>query len=325
MSEQIPIGTAEDLTGKHFGKLTVLYRVRNTGATRGAKWKCLCSCGNTVEVLAANLKRNHTLSCGCLQKEKTSESRFINEIGNKYGRLIVIERGEDYISPSKVHRVTWKCKCECGNIVIVDANSLRSGKTLSCGCYRAEQVSNRCNDNYIGKTFHHITILDKTLEKNNSGETLWKCKCNLCNNEFLLSTGKLKTQVSCGCAKDSYGVFIITTLLNNHNIKFEREKTFDNCVFENSGKKARFDFYIDNKYIIEFDGQQHFSYSGGWNTEEQMLQTQQRDKFKNTWCHKNKIPIIRIPFWEINNLTIEDLSINSKFLIGGYIENGEDN
>ena len=41
---EIPVGTAQDLTGKTFGKLMVLYRVANTGKTRGAKWICKCSC-----------------------------------------------------------------------------------------------------------------------------------------------------------------------------------------------------------------------------------------------------------------------------------------
>lgn len=38
--DKIPIGAAEDLTDKTFGYLTVLYRVKNNGKTRGAKWRC---------------------------------------------------------------------------------------------------------------------------------------------------------------------------------------------------------------------------------------------------------------------------------------------
>ena len=317
LDEQIPIGTAEDLSNQIFGKLTVLYRVKNTGKTRGAKWRCKCSCGNVVDVLASNLKKGHTLSCGCLQKEKTSLIRFIDETGNKYGRLTVIERGKDYVSPSGSHSTTWKCQCECGNIVEVNANSLRKGLTTSCGCYRNEKVSNRVDNKYIGKTFHHITILEKTNEKNSSGETLWKCKCNLCNREFLLSTGKLTTQISCGCLQDSYGVSIIKTLLQNNNIPFELEKTFDSCVFPQSGKKARFDFYINEQYLLEFDGQQHYLYSGGWNTQEQLLNTQKHDAFKNKWCDKHNIPLIRIPYWAADELTIADLLLTSRFLYQG--------
>lgn len=314
--DKIPVGTAEDFTGQIFGRLKVLYRVKNTGKTRGAKWKCQCSCGNTVEVLAANLKRGHTQSCGCLQKEQVAKTIFIDEIGNRYGRLVVIERGESYVSPSGALRTAWRCQCDCGNITTTSASSLRGGKTMSCGCLNLERISNRCNDKYIGKTFHYITILNKINEKHNSSkESLWNCKCNLCGKEIILSTGKLKTQISCGCLQDSYGVSVIKSLLTNNNIQFETEKTFDSCIFSDSGKKARFDFFVENKYIIEFDGEQHFSYSGGWNNKEQMLATQQKDKKKNDWCMQNNIPIIRIPYWEKDNLSIEDLTLNSRFLL----------
>lgn len=41
----------------------------------------------------------------------------------------------------------WKCICDCGNIVVVCGNSLRSGATTSCGCYRIEQSIVRGKEN----------------------------------------------------------------------------------------------------------------------------------------------------------------------------------
>lgn len=38
-------------------------------------------------------------------------------------------------------RSYWLCSCECGNIVEVNCNQLKQGKTKSCGCYHLEQVS----------------------------------------------------------------------------------------------------------------------------------------------------------------------------------------
>lgn len=54
--------------------------------------------------------------------------------GNKYGRLIVIERADDYVSIKGQHDTQWLCECECGNKCIVRANYLRRGHTVSCGC-----------------------------------------------------------------------------------------------------------------------------------------------------------------------------------------------
>lgn len=74
-----------------------------------------------------------------------------------------------------------------------------------------------------------------------------------------------------------------------------------------NGYSARFDFYIDNKYLIEFDGIQHFKEGHGWNNRSNLTQIQERDMIKNQWCKDNNIPLIRIPYWHLNNLKIEDL------------------
>lgn len=65
----------KDLTGKKFGRLTVLYRLYNYHKRDSVYWICMCDCGNLVEVSGANLKKNNTKSCGCFQKE-TAAKRF---------------------------------------------------------------------------------------------------------------------------------------------------------------------------------------------------------------------------------------------------------
>ena len=59
----------------------------------------------------------------------------------------------------------------------------------------------------------------------------------------------------------SIGEDIIINILKENNIPFVTQKTFENCRFPYSNRKARFDFYIDNKYLIEYDGEQHFRIS----------------------------------------------------------------
>lgn len=59
----------DDLTGKTFGKLTVLRHddshIANKENNWHHKWICQCECGNIVSVFANNLTRLHTTSCGC--------------------------------------------------------------------------------------------------------------------------------------------------------------------------------------------------------------------------------------------------------------------
>jgi hypothetical protein len=62
---------------------------------------------------------------------------FIDEIGNRYGRLTVNERAPR--QPG--HRIYWTCKCDCGEEVVVDGGDLRGGHTKSCGCLQRETIS----------------------------------------------------------------------------------------------------------------------------------------------------------------------------------------
>jgi hypothetical protein len=70
-----------------------------------------------------------------------------------------------------------------------------------------------------------------------------------------------------------------------------------------------YDFYVDEMYIIEYDGSQHFYYKGtGWDTKEHLERVRKNDLLKNKYCFDNNIPIIRIPYdadYIINDLKLE--------------------
>ncbi len=61
-----------------------------------------------------------------------------NLVGKEFGRLTVIGRDEDYISPNGRHYPRWICQCSCNehNIVLVCGSELKKkkGGTKSCGC-----------------------------------------------------------------------------------------------------------------------------------------------------------------------------------------------
>lgn len=233
-----------DLTGQRFGKLVVLEKDSLSGPSNQIKWICQCDCGNKKSIIGSNLRNGLTQSCGCLQKEKTSN----NLIGQRFGKLIVLEKTE---KRTKNRCIIWKCKCDCGNICEVSTKNLTQCYTSSCGCVRA-------------------------------------------------SNGELK---------------ISQILLENH-IPFETEKTFQNCrSYKNH--LLRFDFYVENKYIIEFDGIHHIqSLNFGNYNEEHFKEIQINDKIKNKWCKENNIPLIRIPYKKLKTLCLNDLLLEtSKFIV----------
>lgn len=63
--------------------------------------------------------------------------------GMRFGRLVVISRAEDYITPGNGrHRPQWYCQCDCGTKTVVRSTCLKSGVTKSCGCLNREIVGN---------------------------------------------------------------------------------------------------------------------------------------------------------------------------------------
>ena len=67
----------------------------------------------------------------------------IDLTGQRFGRLTVIERADDHVGPSGRKHVVWRCKCDCGNEVIVRSVNLKSGHTKSCGCLRRGLLGKR--------------------------------------------------------------------------------------------------------------------------------------------------------------------------------------
>lgn len=69
--------------------------------------------------------------------------KFKDLTGMRFGRLTVIERAEDYLSKNGRKYVQWKCKCDCGNNVVVYGSNLNRSHTTSCGCLNKEVASEK--------------------------------------------------------------------------------------------------------------------------------------------------------------------------------------
>lgn len=163
---------ASDLVGKRFNSFVVLSRAENT-PDRHAQWLCQCDCGRQL-IMTGRALRAGVKSCIC------QNTRYINEIGNKYGKLVVVKEG-----PIEKHGAkTWLCQCECGGTILVKGTNLRNGGTTSCGCLK------------------------------------------------------------------SHGEEKIAELLQNMNLPFIRNYKIEYC-----NSIFFFDFFVNNQYFIEFDGE----------------------------------------------------------------------
>lgn len=59
--------------------------------------------------------------------------------GDRFHDLVTIERVNDL----RTGMVKWRCRCDCGELTIVETKYLRSGVTKSCGCRRGRRAKLR--------------------------------------------------------------------------------------------------------------------------------------------------------------------------------------
>lgn len=122
-----------DPAGQRFGRLTVVGA--SPAALGRCKVECRCDCGQTVHVRTDHLRSGATLSCGCYGRERRAGCSRRDLIGQRFGRLTV--KGDS--GERSGSNVVWECVCDCGQVTRVASNSLRTGNTRSCGCYRVDK------------------------------------------------------------------------------------------------------------------------------------------------------------------------------------------
>lgn len=143
------MGKALDLTGVVVGRLTAL---RPDTSRKIRHWVCLCECGKETSIPTAAIRNSSTRSCGCLLSD-TSSKKVIDLTGQTFGRLTVTSR----ISARGDRRTKWECLCSCGRKTVSVADNLRSGRSQSCGCLRAEATTKHGNARKSGNTSEYGT------------------------------------------------------------------------------------------------------------------------------------------------------------------------
>lgn len=260
--------------------------------------KCQCSCGKVKEVSLYSITRGASKSCGHQRRMDfiaNNPNPTKNETGNRFGRLLVLEQ----VKKENDTRAYWRCKCDCGKEIIVSGKQLRSGNTTSCGCYRAELLRQRNLEKgnvKVGNVYGYLTVIKKGELKNHYQH--WICRCR-CGNLVDIVTGELnrRTMPSCGCIV-SKGEAIIVSLLQEHNINFKRQYSFNDLYINTD--KARFDFAIldDNDCLlklIEYNGYQHYDENDKW-------YNGSSDKKKKEYCEQHYIELIEIPYTDYDKL-----------------------
>lgn len=236
--------------------------------------------------------------------------------GQIFGDLTVIEdSGQRAKDGSKI----WRCSCTCGNDnYLVNTSELRR---------KGDRARTHCNNtihqikDLKGQTFGSLEVIE--LDKSSLGniKIKWLCKCHNCNRPDLVSIRAndllMHKSQTCGCGCTiSQGAKKVKNILDDNNIIYMAEKTEDDLINPKTNTKLRFDFYLPKWDIyIEYDGEQHFYYSSGWNTKEKVIHTQYLDTIKNQWCLNNQKSLYRIPYYDINNINSFEDILQDKYLV----------
>ena len=113
--------------------------------------------------------------------------------GCRFGKLIVIEP-----TAERSHgAIVWRCRCDCGNEVLVESRRLSSGVVKSCGCDQPDYTSIK---DLTGLRFGKLVVLGKSENRTKDRNPLWRCRCD-CGKELETTKSKLITGrvSSCGC------------------------------------------------------------------------------------------------------------------------------
>lgn len=111
----------------------------------------------------------------------------------------------------------------------------------------------------------------------------------------------------------------LINLFRRGGIQFEREVSFEDL----QGKKKtllRFDFGIFRNgkllCLVEMDGIQHYQFVPYFHkTTSNFKKQQERDRRKNSYCLMHKIPLIRIPYWDLEDLTLQKVFNEPSYIV----------
>lgn len=121
----------------------------------------------------------------------------IDLTNERFGRLLVLA----FDSNGATGKRQWRCRCDCGAVVVVTSCSLRTGNTRSCGCLKRDTEVIRNAFDLTGERYGRLVALRReVLSVRGRRQGRWRCRCD-CGAETVVVTQALRNgnTRSCGC------------------------------------------------------------------------------------------------------------------------------
>lgn len=249
---------------------------------------------------------------------KRSKKRYliIKDICDKEG-YILISKELDFYDIKKKFKFVCPIHGEQENVI---ERFLNGSRCYWCG-REAVGKHNRYDEDVVESIVNGINnniLLNKQNYINNITPNLiikcGECGENTFQTSLVIYQGGRVMCNSCS-QKESKNERIIKELLDSLEIFFEQEKRFDDCKDRHP---LPFDFYLpEYNLCIEYDGELHYKpveYFGG---DDALEITLRHDQIKTQYCKDNNINLLRIPYWEkenIEKIILDELEKSSSLL-----------
>ena len=264
--------------------------------------ECLV-CGNVWTTSAESLLSGH----GCWEcylnkySEERKKSKEEYEIELKTIHPKINLQSEYNGANNKI-----KCQCKEQDCNYVWETSAGSLLTLKYGCpqcaLKNAKVNHRQTQNeYVDKLKNVLPHIDAVSQYVSSSEKM-QFYCTI-HNEYYYQAPYDALSGKCGCSKcqnRSIGERSVSKFFDDNNITYVSQYRFEDCK---NIRTLPFDFYLpDYNICVEYDGELHYKSVDYFGGEKALQDTQMRDDIKTQYCINNNIHLIRIPYWEFENI-----------------------
>lgn len=119
--------------------------------------------------------------------------------------------------------------------------------------------------------------------------------------------------------KISKGEQKIASIFSRARLNYKREVSFSDL--KGATRPLRFDFAVYDskgnlKFLLDFDGQQHFQYTPFYHKSKIDFRKQlEYDMRKNKYCLQHKIIFLRVPYWDLEDLTLHSILTNPLYRV----------
>lgn len=205
---------------QRYGKLITVEKFSDIlkSGKRVSKFKCVCDCGNRIDVSYSNLQSGNTTACYDCGRTAVGEKLSVDHTGYKNNQVTLLSR-----SNYKSQRVwKWHAICDCGVNFIVNPLKVIAGTTKSCGHLQKQKASETLTNPLVQKKIRDSNVEKYGVENVMKDYSIaYKCAINQRSNVFVPNweTGEL---VPCASSYER----IVVAYFNKNKISFDAQIQF---------------------------------------------------------------------------------------------------